>query len=211
MTFSHSSNVNASRGIFTDVGRDLISQTHVDHQTIHIHLMQPGALHHVLQSVSGNPSHTISGLETPSLSATSSLSSSFARDHATDLMIQIVQSLMDRESSDYYRDLKLELELLHKTSTLTGLAIQTYEYTPLGRNLANVVNREAEQCCVVLQELRDKINCYRQGLNSTTIQTFWRQVLWSGCEVEELASLRRNLSTRQKSLGGCLAALHSYV
>ena len=116
---------------------------------------------------------------------------------------------MDPDSSDLYRDLKLELKSLQEIITLTGLAIQAYEYTPLGRGLANVVDQAAEGRRVILQELFDTISGYRQGLNPMDIRYFWRQVWWSGYEVDELASLRVKLSACRNSLLQCLKALNS--
>jgi hypothetical protein len=130
-------------------------------------------------------------------------------DIAPGLIIAIVQLLVDPDSSDYYRDLKVELELLQQTLTLAGLAIDAFECTPLSRSLADIVDQEAERCCIILHELLDRINAYRQGLNSTRIQYLWRQVWWNGCDVNELTSLRIKLSTCQKSLGQCLRASNS--
>jgi hypothetical protein len=92
---------------------------------------------------------------------------------AARLIIKIVQLLKDPESSNYFRDLKLELESLQRTLALAGLAIRAYEYTPLGRSLANIMNRESEQRRVALQDLLNTIDGYRGGLNSTRIRYHW--------------------------------------
>lgn len=201
MAASHPRNVDARGSTFTYIGRD----SHTHYQTVHVHLSHPDLPQRILRNFSGDGS-----LQTPTSagfqSGHSSLQSCFAREVAAGLVIKIMQSLMEREPR-YFR-LKLVLELLHKTLTLGGLAIQAYEYTPLGRNLANVVNQEAEKCCIILQELLDKINCHCQGLISTNVQTLWRRVLWSGCGLDEMEI---KLSSRQRSLGECLMALNSYV
>jgi hypothetical protein len=131
-------------------------------------------------------------------------------DISVSLIIDIVQSLNAHgDIVDDYRILELELESLHQTLTLTSLAVQTYEYTPLGRNLANSIIPHVEQIWVVLRQLFDRIEGYRQGLNSTSIRAFWYRVWWCWCEVGEVASLRRKLSARQKLLDKFLMALNS--
>lgn len=218
MAFSHSRYANASRSTFNDVRRDQINNSNISigHQTIHINISQPDSgqtLHHVLCNLSDEISLS-SGSKNLSQNMGVSLKfsgASSALDDAAGLIVKIVQSLMDPESSSHHRDLKLELELLQQTLTLAGLAIQTYEYTPLGRNMTNIINHEVDHCRVILQELLGIINCYRRSLTSTSIHYLWRQVLWRGSEVEELTSLQMKLVARQKSLGACLMALNSYV
>ena len=129
---------------------------------------------------------------------------------ATGLIIKIVQLLLDcRESQHCYRILEWELESLRQTLTLTELALHTYENTPLGQNLTNSINPKVAQICVVLQELFDKIDGYRQGLNSTFICAMWYQVWRSRRQLDGLASLRMQLCDCQKSLGEFLMALNS--
>jgi hypothetical protein len=133
----------------------------------------------------------------------------FAGDVTTSLIVKIVQSLVDRgEARDDYRILELELDSLRQTLTLTGLAIQAYENTPLARNLANSINPEVAQMRVLLQELFEKINNYQQGLKPTFIGAIWDQV-WRSRRVDGLASLRMRLSGYQRLLCGFLAALNS--
>jgi hypothetical protein len=116
-----------------------------------------------------------------------------AGDIATSLNVKILQLLIGRRESSDDRALVQELKTLQQTLTLVGLAIQTYEYTPLGRNLANNIIPEVEQCCVVLDEMFHKINGYREGLFPTSICNLWH-------ESETL---------HQRSLGECLVALNS--
>lgn len=129
---------------------------------------------------------------------------SCAGEIAALLIVKIVGSLMDMDSSDNYLKLKKELELLKQILILAGLAIQAYGHTPLGRNLTTIINREVEGCNAVLQELLGTIERYRQGLSSTSIGNIWRQVWLGGGEVDTLTPLRMKLSAHQKSLGQCL-------
>jgi len=134
-----------------------------------------------------------------------------AGDIATSLTLKILQLLIiDRRESSDDRALVQELKTLQQTLTLVGLAIQTYEYTPLGRNLANnIIVPEVERCCVVLDELFRKINNYREGLFPTSIRNLWHQVRRSGSEVDGMNLLRARLSVHQRSLGEFLVALNS--
>jgi hypothetical protein len=60
---------------------------------------------------------------------------------ASDLIDDIEKLLADpTESTDNDQELKGELELLRQTLILTDRAVQTFEYTPLGQNLANIVS-----------------------------------------------------------------------
>jgi hypothetical protein len=130
-------------------------------------------------------------------------------DIATSLTVKILQLLIDRRESSDDRALGQELKTLQQTLTLIGLAIQTYEYTPLGRNLANNIIPEVEQCCVVLDELFHEINSYRAGLYPTSIRNLWHQVWRSGSELDGLSLLRARLSVHQRSLSEFLVALNS--
>ena len=108
---------------------------------------------------------------------------------AASLIVKIVHLLIDRkETGDDYRMLELELEPLRQILTLTDLAIQTYDHTPLGQNLASCIIPEIEQIGGILQELFDSIHSYRQ---------------------DGLPSLREKLSASQTSLGVFLMALNS--
>jgi hypothetical protein len=137
---------------------------------------------------------------------------SSAGDIAIGLIVKIMQLLIVHiRSSDNHRDLKLELESLHQSLTLTGLAIQTYQHSPLGKNLAKNITPEVMQCRVALQELLNKVSGTWRGLNSTNISDLWFSVWWSRWEGDELASLRLQLSESRKSLDAILKALNSYV
>jgi hypothetical protein len=214
MAFSHSSYIDARGGNFANIGRD----QHVHWHTVNI-------------TISGsNPEQTVPDLlrnlnvsQWPTSSTSSGNLSrrecitrrcrsgtGTAGDVVAILLVKIVHLLIDHgEPSHYHLGLKLQLESLHKILILTDLALQTYEYTPLGRNLANTIIPEVEQIGVALQELFDRINGYRQGLHPTSIRNLWRQVWWSGCEEDGLVSLTMKLSSHQKSLGKFLMALDS--
>ena len=126
------------------------------------------------------------------------------------LITQIIRLLVEsRISSDDSRGLRLELETLRIILTLTKRTIQTYERTPLGRNLANTIIPEVQRCCIELQESFDKIDRYRQGLNLMSPHDLWQQIWWRQCEVDELSSLRTKLRGHQKSFGLFLMALNS--
>jgi hypothetical protein len=132
-----------------------------------------------------------------------------AGDIAMSLTVKILQLLINHRESADDRALVQELNTLQQTLTLVGLAIQTYEYTPLGRNLANNIIPEVEKCCVALDELFHKINSYRERLFPTSIRNLWHQVWRSGSEVDGLSLLRARLSVHQRSLGEFLVALNS--
>jgi hypothetical protein len=211
-----STQTDARRINFTSVGRD----QHNVYQTIHI-------------TVAGlNPEQTLRRLlpssdpvsQSTSRPGTSSRRGVLARAHhpsaeygsvgdtAASLIVKIVQLLIESKTcSDDSHRFKLELETLHKTLALTGLAVQTYQHTPLGRVLVDLITPKMAQCFVVLQELLHKIKGFRQGLHPTSIHYLWRQVLWSGWSEDEFASLRTKLLEIRESLARFLMALHSYV
>jgi hypothetical protein len=111
-------------------------------------------------------------------------------DITTSLIIEIVQSLMNPHSPNDYQDLKLRLESLQQTVVLTGVAIQAYEYTPVGKSLAKAINREMEACVATLQKLRKTIDSYLQVPKSTFIG-YVLHICWaSACEPDEIASMR---------------------
>lgn len=131
---------------------------------------------------------------------------------ATDLIIQIFDMLIDhRNSLDNHRELRLELNLLQKTLTLTGLAIRAYDDRPLGHSLAVAITPEVVQCRIALLQLFDAANNTSRGLSYTSINSLWRQVFRSRWVDEELALLRGKLCRIQRLLGGLLLALNSYV
>jgi hypothetical protein len=169
--------------------------------------LSPNVLPHKLDEVSQWPSPST---QTSSQTRAAAQPYDAETSCATDLIIKIVQLLLDcGESQHYYRILEWELEPLCQTLTLTELALHTYEGTPLGQNLANSINPKVAQICVVLQELFDKIDSYRQGLKSTFICAMWYQVWRSRHQLDGLASLRMKLCDCQKSLGEFLMALNS--
>lgn len=212
MFFNQATNTDASRSTFNDVGRDL---NQINNPTVVLNLFplsfswrsghQPS-----LDAVCDDPqvanpdalSQRKALVQTPL--AETGLS---AVDTAARLIVGIVQLLMDGGCSEHFGDLKRELELLQKTLALTGLAIQAYQSTLLGANLANTINTEVQRCTVVLEKLFYVIDQYRQGLKSTPINYFWPKVLQCGASVDELASIRSELSACQKSLNQWLMSL----
>jgi hypothetical protein len=129
-------------------------------------------------------------------------------DAACNLIVEITRLLDDltKFSVDYRYLQKLLLKPLHQTLFLTGLAIQAYKDTPLGRNLALSMDPDVQKCHVILQYIYDSIDRYRRILYSTPIRDLWPKVLWSGSKVHELAW---KLSAHQRFLGQFLVALNS--
>jgi hypothetical protein len=162
-------------------------------------------IHHLQQSPIPAPEiPAVGGLLTGNTGSTNS------EDVASNLIDKIQELLADRtELTDNDRALRSELETLRQILFLIGLAVQTFEYTPLGQNLAKSINPQVEQCCEVLQNLFDSIRSCRQGLFPTYIWSLWRAVWWSGCEIDGQASLRVKLSAHRMLLGKCLRALNS--
>lgn len=130
-----------------------------------------------------------------------------AGEVADNLIIKIVQLLVDRgDTGDYYRRLELELESLRQTLTLTNIALQIFERSPLGQNLRDSVVPQVEEICVVLKELYDRVDRYRKSLWPTIIRDLWRKVLRRGYDVDDGL---RSLRVGQQFLGGFLIALNS--
>lgn len=121
------------------------------------------------------------------------IATSSASEVADGLVVKIAQLLIDRgETGDYYRRLEPELESLRQALTLTNLALQTFRPTPLGQNLWLIVVPEMEKVCIVLKELHDTVERYRQGFWPTSIHSLWCQVLRRGCDVEDISSSLRH-------------------
>lgn len=126
--------IDARGGNFTSIGHDQINTT-IDHPIVHINIFPPISsasststrqqLHHLLNvndilPLSFVPSKR--SIFAPVFDAEDSSDG----DVAICLIIKIVQSLMDQGRSDHYQDLKQELDSLHKTLILAGLAILAY-------------------------------------------------------------------------------------
>lgn len=210
MAFSGSNHADASRSIFNDVGGDHITITNRNIHVTNLSLWGSGqgrTLRHIPRSFS----HELLPTSRPEpFSWPSSVRSKYRDAGPTDIaarhILKIVHSLIGFESSDHYRDLMPQLELLQYTLSLTGLAVQAYDYTPLGESLAITINQEVKACTAVLQELLDTIDSYQQGLESTRIRYLWRLVMGSGC-VNKLALIKTKLFAGQNSLSQCLKAL----
>src|ERR1700733_8121146 len=72
-------------------------------------------------------------------------------DLASNLIDEIIRLLVDLTefSVDYLYLQDLLLKPLHRTLFLTGYALQLYEDTPLGPNLAALITPEVEKCCLL--------------------------------------------------------------
>lgn len=128
---------------------------------------------------------------------------------ASDLMMSIVLLLADStESFVKYRDF---LRSLNIAMLWTKQTLKTFEFTPLGRNLANTIKPTILACRVLLQELFDKLCGYRESLSFSIIWDLWSLVMWSGSEAEEIFTIKSKLSGNQTELWSFLAALNSYV
>ena len=205
-------NVNASQSTFNEVGRD---QT-INHFTYFIYASQPPP---GLEQTLPHPSDlSWPASSSNAISRGNDLISTYHTsedvsvvDITTDLIEKIVQLLISGESWDKIRNLKLELELLHLTLFSTRSAIQIFKDTPLDQSVANTINPTVWQCFIILQEVFDHINCYRDGVLSTTINFLWLQVCLNGLDMGKLGLLRLKLSACRESLDGFLMALSSYV
>lgn len=94
---------------------------------------------------------------------------------------------------------------------MTRQALQTFEYTPIGRNLATTVKPKVLGCHKDLQHLFDRLDNYREGLSFTGIRNLWSRVLWTALDGRELSLIKDKLAKHQTALREFLAALNSYV
>jgi hypothetical protein len=131
-------------------------------------------------------------------------------DICISLTVDII-NLLRAERSIQSRRLEGKLNSLCTSIILTRLAVEAYEYTPIGQNLANTISPEMERCLATLREIFDKINSCWEGLRPTRIGSLWPKVWWGGFNAEELASLTRQISIYQESFNKFLAALNSCV
>ena len=210
MVLDHSENVDARGGTFSDVPRDQFQAHAIYPPNSHVNNVfisssgQP--LHQLLRDITnGLPSDCNTWSETKVLVPLDKSRLGTGCDRVARLIVEIVQAL---GPTDLYSSLKLELKSLQQTFTLAGLAIRAYEYTPLGQNLVKIINQVAERCITVLQKFLEHINHYRWSLDSTRFGIFWRQICWSGDDVDKLAVLKRELSVCQLSLAECLKGLN---
>jgi hypothetical protein len=216
--FHHANHTDASHSHFSNVGRDQHNvtvgrdQNTVAHdqliQTINVNIHGP-ASQETVQYVLDSIVHPKQPPPSSSHAIIASHHNRSACDVASNLIVEIKRLLVDlTKFSVDYRYLQDLLNSLHQTLFLTGLAIQAYEDTPLGPNLAVVVIPVVEQCQVILQHMLDSIEAYRRILYSTPIRDLWPSVLWSTFKVLELVW---KLSAHQRALGQFLVALNSRV
>lgn len=210
-------NLDARGGTFTSLGRDQNFNYHIDSRshhaptTINIAINAGSAsvssLQHLAQTIaiasSGSPVETTKSSHQQAM---------IAADHGSGLIVSIVKLLVNRtESSDAYRGLKQYLELLNHTILMTRLALQTFEYTPLGCHLAITIKSTVIGCQNDLQELSDKLFEYRDVLSLTGIRDLWGHILPGGAEGNELAPIKTKLLMHQSVLEDFLASLNSYA
>lgn len=128
-----------------------------------------------------------------------------AADGTSGLTAAVVHLLANRTESS---DLKRVLELLNHTIVMIRLALQLFEHTPLGGNLARTIKPAILNCRASLQDLFDKLEGYREGISVTGIWLLWSRVIWGEFDNQEL---KEKLEMHQVSLMGFIAALDSYV
>ena len=222
--FHHANHTDARQSHFSNVGRDqynvgrdqntVARDQHIvgrDQliQTINVTIAGT-ASQETVQYVLGSICHAPKIL--PPSSSNAVIASHYNRsvcDVASNLIVEIERLLGDlMKFSVDYRYLQDLLNSLHQTLFLAGLAIQAYEDTPLGPNLAVAVLPVVEQCQIILQYMLDSIESYRRILYSTPIRDLWPSVLWSTSKVLELVW---KLSAHQRSLGQFLVALNMQV
>lgn len=209
--------IDARGATFTSIGRDqnlnyhLDSSSHHATTTINIAIDAGSASESSLQ----NLVRTIASASNGSHIATTQSchqQTIAAADKASGLIVSIVHLLMNRtEFSGICRDLKRSLGLLNHTILMTRQALQTFEYTPFGRNLARTIKPAIIDCRVGLQYLFDKLEGCRKCLSVTVIRYLWNRVVWSGLDEQEISLIKRTIATHQVVLAEFLAALNSYV
>ena len=209
--FESASDIHASHSTFNGVGHD---QTNISCNIyvgpVSIEHNHAALLHH---SDAGSPlqEHSDTSSQGIVLRPTFRSAASDDRHIAARLIVEIVQSLMASDASNQFHDLKKDLNTLQQTLDLTGLAIEAYQCTPLGRLLTNTIGKETEQCIGVLRELLSAIRAYQRDLGSTRVIFSWSRGSGSGYELGQIRNWREKLSACQKSLGECLHVLDSYV
>lgn len=206
-------NIDARGNIITNIGRDQNYNTsNTFNIAIHTGSISRASLQQIIQTVA-----SASNVAAPSSRLRVQIQSTHqqamvAADDASGLIVAIVHLLVNRaETSDAYRDLKRFLGLFNHTILMTRLALQTFEYTPLGPNLANAIKPEILGSLENLRYLFDKLDDYRERLNLSSVRDLWSRVLWSGSEFQELYSIRDKLYQHQVALREFLAAVNSYV
>jgi hypothetical protein len=212
MMFSDSGYIDACGSHFSDIGHDQHNvgrDQYIVGRDQHIHLsIAETTPHETVQ-------HVLRRLPQQQPFSFSSFAAVLASHHnrtpcdlASNLIHEIMQLLVDltKFSVDYLYLQELLLKPLHQTLFLTGYALQLYEDTPLGPNLAAVISPEVEKCCRSLQHILDCIDRYRLTLHSTPMLAFRLPALWSGSKVHELAW---KLCYHQRQLGQFLVALNS--
>lgn len=202
MASSQSTYVDARGSTTNNIGRD---QNYTINIAIAPRSVLDVPLHHIIQNVAGGFQIQTQNFHQQAITAA---------DDASGLIISIVQLLVNRtdSSSDTsYRDVKQFLELLNHTILMTRLALQTFEYTYLGRNLAKTIGPTIVDCLTKLQELLGVFNKYREGLGYTSVRDMWSRVIWSGSGIQEILLIKQQLLMHQTSLREFLAAINSCV
>lgn len=218
MVLDHPNNVDSRGSTFNDIRHDqnILNNAIINHQTsINLNVSLFGT-----QNSSDLPPRG-SGISQPTPMSKDSLYGAtaanysfndavFVIDAAISLVAQIANVLINHQdhSSDH-QGLELELKVLHQILDLTRLAIQEYDGRPLGQNLVNTVTPEVQRCRMLLRELLEKLTGTWKSLLLTKISGVWHKVWHGRWDSDELALLRKGLSSSRHSLGMFLWALNS--
>ena len=196
---------------FNDVGRDQII-IHSTDQTIVtnsiVYQTNITYCHPLVRPVAESEPHSEATSSGIVLRPTFRSSASDSGLVATRLIIEIVQSL---PASDQFRNLKGDLKILQQTLDLSGLAIEAYQCTPIGRMLSRTISEERTRCIGVLRSLLNAIKGYQRDVKSMHRFFLLSRASAGGDELGEIRVWRDKLSDCQKSLGQCLRGLDSYV
>lgn len=210
----HSRAIGTINSTFNTIGGDRIDSRSYT-TIVHIHAGPPGASLPQLIQTAVNASNLVGRSDGLAVQMESyHQRAMIASDSAIALIISIVQLLLVNRtdpSDKAFRDMERSLKLLYDTISTTRVALQVFERTPLGRNLAITIEPTVLDCCENLQKLLGKLEDYRSGLSYTSVRSLWRNILWSAYEDDEIHAVSNKLSGIQATLGEFLAAINSYV
>ena len=207
----HSRTFRTINSTFTTIGGDQVDSRSY---TIHIHASTSGtSLPHLIQTAV-NSSNLVGGSDgLPVQIQNHHQQAMVATDNALALIISIVHLLRvnHTDSDRTFQDMERSLKLLCDTISATQVALQLFEFTPLGRNLSMTIKATVVDCCENLQKMLDKLENYRSSFSYTAVRSLWRTILWNGHEFDELYAINSKLSKTKAELSKIIAAINSYV
>ena len=207
----HSRTIGTINSTFTTMGGNQIDSRSY---TIHIHTgPSRTSLPHLIQSASDASNLVGRSDGFPVQIQSHHQQAMVASDSAFALIISIVQLLRVNytgppDSDGTFLGIERALKLLYDTISATRVALQLFEFTPLGRNFSTTIKLIVLDCCENLRKMLDKLGNHRNGLNYSTL---WSSILWRGHEFDELYAINNKLSETQIELKMFLAAINSYV